>query len=75
MQSFTVHTHLASPQPIKIQLLDLSGKLIRYKSIAGAPGNNKIEFDDVGNLQPGIYMVRIVRADSIIEKKIVKGNQ
>ena len=75
MQSFAVHTYLPSPQPIKIQLLDMSGKLIRYKSIAGITGNNKVEFDDVGNLQPGIYMVRIVRADSIIEKKIVKGNQ
>jgi hypothetical protein len=75
MQSFAVHTYLPFPQPIKIQLLDMSGKLIRYKSIAGITGNNKVEFDDVGNLQPGIYMVRIVRADSIIEKKIVKGNQ
>ena len=53
----------------------MSGKLIRYKSIAGITGNNKIEFDDVGSLRPGIYMIRIVRADSIIEKKIVKGNQ
>jgi hypothetical protein len=75
VQSFIVDTYLPSPQPIKIQLLDINGRLIRYKSIAGSTGNNKIEFDDVGNLQPGIYMVRIVRQDSIIEKKIVKGNQ
>jgi hypothetical protein len=75
MQSFAVHTYLPSPQPIKIQLLNMSGKLIRYKSVSGITGNNKVEFDDVGNLPPGIYMVRIVRGDSIIEKKIVKGNQ
>jgi trimeric autotransporter adhesin len=75
IQSFVVHTYLPSPQPIKIQLLDVNGRLLRYKSIMGIAGNNKIEFDDVGNLQPGIYMVRIVRGNSIIEKKIVKGNQ
>ena len=75
MQSFTVLTYLPSPQPIKIQLLDMSGKLIRYKSIPGITGNNKVEFDDVGSLRQGIYMIRIVRTESIIEKKIVKGNQ
>lgn len=75
MQSFAVHTFLASPQPIKIQLLDMSGRLIRYKSTMGIVGNNKLEFDDVGSLKPGIYMVRIVRADTVVEKKVVKGNQ
>lgn len=75
MQSFAVHTFLAFPQPIKIQLLDMSGRLIRYKSTMGVVGNNKIEFDDVGGLKPGMYMIRIVRSDTVIEKKIVKGNQ
>src|SRR5215203_1535130 len=74
MQSFAVHTFLASPQPIKIQLLDMSGRLIRYKSTMGVVGNNKLEFDDVGSLKPGIYMVRIVRSDTVVEKKVVKGN-
>ena len=75
MQSFAVHTFLASPQPIKIQLLDMSGRLMRYKSTMGVVGNNKLEFDDVGSLKPGIYMVRIVRSDTVVEKKVVKGNQ
>ena len=75
MQSFAVHTFLSSPQPIKIQLLDMSGRLIRYKSTMGVVGNNKLEFDDVGSLKPGIYMVRIVRSDTVVEKKVVKGNQ
>ena len=66
---------LHPPQPIKIQLLDMSGRLIRYKSSMGVVGNNKLEFDDVGSLKPGIYMVRIVRSDTVVEKKIVKGNQ
>ena len=75
MQSFAVQTFLSFPQPIKIQLLDMSGKLIRYKSTMGVVGNNKVEFDDVGSLKPGIYMIRIVRSDNVVEKKIVKGNQ
>lgn len=75
MQSFAVHTFLTSPQPIKIQLLDMSGRLIRYKSSMGVVGDNKLEFADMGNLKPGIYMVRIVRSDTVIEKKIVKGGQ
>ena len=74
IQSFTVEVYLPSPQAIKIQLLDMSGRLLRYKSLSGIIGTNKIEFDDVGSLQKGIYMVRIVRSHAIIEKKIVKNN-
>ena len=74
VQSFTVDVNETDAQTIKIQVLDMNGRLLRYKSVAGKAGNNKIEFDDVGSLQPGIYMVRIVRGHSITEKKIVKNN-
>jgi hypothetical protein len=73
-QSFTIEVFVASPQPIKVQLLDMSGRLLRYKSLAGIPGINKVEFDDLGNLRAGIYMVRIVKGNSVIEKRIVKNN-
>lgn len=74
VQSFTVDIYVADAQAIKIQLLDISGRLLRYKSVAGKAGNNKIEFDDVGSLQPGIYMVRIVRGYSVTEKKVIRSN-
>ena len=73
-QSFKIEVFVASPQPIKVQLLDMSGRLLRYNSLAGIPGINKVEFDDLGNLRAGIYMVRIVKGNSVIEKKIVKNN-
>ncbi len=72
--SFTVDVYISAAQPIKIQLLNMSGRLLRYKSVSGMPGNNKIGFDDVGSLEKGIYMVRIVRGYSVVEKKIVKNN-
>ena len=74
IQSFSVEAYLSASETIKVQLLDMSGRLLRYKSLLGVPGTNKIEFDDVGNLQRGIYMVRIVRGYSVTEKKIVKNN-
>ena len=73
--SFSVDAFLPSAEPVKIQLLDMNGRLLRYKSIAGIAGNNKIEFDDLGTLQNGMYMVRIVKGNSVIEKKIIKGAQ
>ena len=75
VQSFTVDVYETDPQTIKIQLMDMSGRLLRYKSVAGKAGNNKIEFDDVGSVREGIYMVRIVRGYSVIEKKIIRANQ
>lgn len=74
VQSFIVEVFLDDAQPVKIQMLDMNGRLLRYKSVTGRPGSNQIEFDDVGNIQPGIYMVRIVRGYSVVEKKIVKRN-
>jgi plastocyanin len=74
LQSIAVNTFLPSAQPIKIQLLDMSGRLIRYKSVPGVSGANKIEFDDLGGLQPGMYMVRIITIDSITERKLIKAN-
>jgi hypothetical protein len=75
VQSFTLDIYETDPQTIKIQLMDMSGRLLRYKSVSGKAGNNKIEFDDVGNLRAGIYMLRIVRGYSVIEKKLIRSDQ
>ena len=74
-QSFIINTFLPSAQPLKIQLLDMNGSLIRYKSFNGLPGDNRIEFADLGNLQAGVYMVRIIRLDSVTEQRIIKARQ
>lgn len=74
VQNFTVQTYLTYSELIKIQLLDMSGKLIRYKSVNGVAGANKIELADLAGLQPGVYMIRIVTANSITEKKLLKGS-
>jgi hypothetical protein len=74
-QSFIINTFLPSAQPLKVQLLDMNGSLVRYKSFNGQPGDNRIEFADLGNLQAGVYMVRIIRLDSVTEQKIIKARQ
>ena len=75
VQSFTIQVYLPASEQLKIQLLDMSGRLIRYKSIAGVRGINKFEFNDIGSLQPGLYMVRVIRMDSVIEQKIIKSTR
>jgi hypothetical protein len=75
IQSFVINTSLPSAQPLKVQLLDMNGSLIRYKSVNGLAGENRIEFNDLGNLQAGMYMVRLIRLDSVVEQKIIKAKQ
>jgi hypothetical protein len=53
----------------------MNGSLVRYKSFNGQPGDNRIEFSDLGGLQPGVYMVRIIRLDSVTEQKLIKAKQ
>lgn len=75
VQSFTLQVYLPASEQLKIQLLDISGRLIRYKSITGIAGINKLEFNDIGSLQPGLYMVRVIRMESVIEQKLIKSSR
>jgi hypothetical protein len=75
LQSFSINTFLPSAQPLKVQLLDMNGSLVRYKSFNGQAGDNRIEFTDLGNLQAGVYMVRIIRLNSVTEQKLIKTKQ
>ena len=59
-QSFVINTFLPSAQPLKVQLLDMHGSLVRYKSINGLSGENRIEFNDLGNLQAGVWRMLIM---------------
>jgi hypothetical protein len=72
IHSLIITTFLSSAQPLKVQLLDMSGSLVRYKSINGLQGENSIEFNDLGNLQAGVYMVRIIKLNSVVEQRIIK---
>lgn len=71
-QSFIINTSLRVAQPLKLQLLDMNGNLVRYKSVNGQPGENRIELSDLGNLQAGVYLLRIIKPDSVIEQRVVK---
>lgn len=74
VQSFFVQVYLPSSETLKVQLLDMNGGLIRYKSLMGIAGTNDLEFNDIGNLQSGVYLVRIIRTEAVIEQKIIKAN-
>src|SRR5438093_1584654 len=53
---------LASGEPARLELLDIAGRCVLARQLAGLePGDHTFGFDEAGRLPPGIYMIRIAQ--------------
>jgi hypothetical protein len=57
---------------VNLQIVDLAGRMVATKKIAGKIGQNLIRFNDLAPLAPGIYFLRIVTPNASLQQKIVK---
>jgi hypothetical protein len=63
---------LASEEPAQLEVLDLAGRRVVDRSLAGlAAGDHVIRVDDGRPLAPGIYHVRLMQAGKRQQAKIV----
>jgi hypothetical protein len=65
---------LQQPQPIKIQLIDLTGRTVATKDFQGIAGLNDIICDGLNGLRAGIYFIKIISADALLQQKVLKIN-
>ena len=73
-ESINLNIVLQQPQMLQIQMLDLSGRLVITKNIQGKEGNNDIKYDGLGNIAEGIYVIKIITPDVVLQQKILKAN-
>ena len=64
--------HSSSKQPIHLTLVDGSGKEVATKKVAGVQGVNVVQFSNLQALATGMYMLRIVTADGLMQYKLLK---
>ena len=64
---FTVKTPKNFGKSLSIQIIDLNGKILMVKSIPSPSSELNVP---VGNLQEGIYLIRLLYKDQVITKKI-----
>ncbi len=55
-----------------VELIDASGKFIRRKIVEINPGTATISIDNMSGLSSGVYFLRIVSGNSILQKTVLK---
>ena len=70
--SFEVSVELKSGANVSLHLIDNGGRIVDARSYKGYTGNNKFSFDNIGKLQPGLYILETVIDDEIMREKIIK---
>ena len=65
---------LQQKQPLKIQLIDMAGRVVSTKDVNGSPGKNNIGYTGLAGLTEGIYFVKITTVDSVLQQKVLKIN-
>jgi C1A family cysteine protease/PKD repeat protein len=68
---FNLELENARSGEIDILLFDMSGKLLQSKSFRGVPGELFTRFD-LGSQPAGIYHLRVIDGDRILDRKLVK---
>ena len=68
----TLTVTLNEATSLNLQILDLAGRLVATKIVAGQIGQNLIRFSDLARLAPGVYLLRTVTANASLQQKIVK---
>ncbi|UCG28035.1 MAG: S8 family serine peptidase [Bacteroidales bacterium] len=70
-----VEINLFSPviQEIDIQFIDLTGRVVWYeKNRVIVPGSNRISLQQLGKIPGGLYIMKIITPDKILEEKLIK---
>jgi hypothetical protein len=52
-----------------IELVDLAGRVVARREIVGQPGNHLINLRDGGDVEPGVYFVRLTHGGSLLTRK------
>ncbi|MES2881747.1 MAG: T9SS type A sorting domain-containing protein, partial [Bacteroidota bacterium] len=68
----SVTFHSLAKQPIHVTLVDGTGKEVATKGVAGVQGVNVIQFSNLQALATGMYMLRMVTADGVMQYKLLK---
>jgi hypothetical protein len=57
---------------INARMMDQSGRVVYTKQFSGRQGQNLIVMNDLGRLNPGVYVVEMRVQDEVIREKVVK---
>ena len=63
---------LKKAQPLTVQLVDMAGMVVSTKHVEAKEGNTDIVYSGLSQLPGGIYYIRIITVDAVLQQKILK---
>jgi Secretion system C-terminal sorting domain len=73
-ETINVNIVLQKQQPVTIQLVDIAGRVVLTSDVQGKEGTNDIRFKGLSKLSEGIYFIKIITADALLQQKVLKAN-
>ena len=73
-ESINLNIVLQQPQLLTIQLIDMAGRIVLSKDVPAKEGNNEIHYDGLSNLSEGVYFIKIITPDTVLQQKVLKVN-
>jgi len=70
--SFTLSADVSKPLQLTIHVSDMAGKILYSKIIQAGAGKNDIEINGLANLATGIYIVKLISSEGMLQEKILK---
>ncbi len=63
---------LEQAQSLTVQLVDMAGRVVATKQVQAKEGNNDIVYSGLAKLSQGIYYIRIITTDAMLQQKVLK---
>ena len=73
-ETINLNIVLQQAQLLTIQMADMTGRVVLTKDVSGKEGSNDIKYNGLSGLSDGIYFIRIITADALLQQKILKIN-
>ncbi len=65
---------LQQAQLLTVQLVDMTGKVVATKQVRAKEGKNDIVYSGLSRLSDGVYYLRIITTDALLQQKVLKVN-
>lgn len=63
---------LQQAQALTVQMVDMTGRVVSTKQVQAKAGNNDIMYNGLSQLADGVYYIRIITADALLQQKVLK---
>jgi hypothetical protein len=66
---------LQRSQQLTIQIVDMAGRVAVSRDFTAVEGNSNIVYNGLSGLTAGIYFIKIITADTLLQQKVLKINR